>query len=76
MAGSENKQRGITPDPAESNRHNQKQQTQETGEGQFRNAETQANRAADFDDDFESSQENQIAEEESRTEKEGQTGKS
>jgi hypothetical protein len=76
MTGSENKQRGTAPDPAEINRHNQKQQTQEVSEGQFRNAETKANSAADFDDDYENRQEDQMAEEEARTEDEGQTGKS
>jgi hypothetical protein len=76
MSDNQKKQRGIDPDPAETNRDNQQQQQQGAKEGDFRNAETAVNKASDFDDDYESTQENQMTEEEARTERQGRDGKS
>ena len=75
MKDNQKKQRGVAPDPAESNRDNQQQQ-QEPKEGEFRNAEKAVNDSSYFDDDFESRQENEMNKEEAKTEDEGRTGRS
>jgi hypothetical protein len=75
MATNNNKQRGIVPDPAETSRDGQQHQ-QKTREGDFRNAETAADNASYFDDDYEIKKEGEISREEAKGENREDTGKS
>ena len=68
MKRDNNNKRGATPDPAETSRDSQQHQ-QKTKEGDFRNAETDVNRASYFDDDYEGKQEDQMSNEEAKEEK-------
>ena len=45
-------------------------------EGEYKNIETSVSNKESFNDDYESSAEDELTREEARTEKEGQTGKS
>jgi hypothetical protein len=67
MQEKDNKQRGATPEPADSGRNTQ-QHEHTTKEGDYRNAETRAGNASYFNDDYEVGQENDIAKEEAKTE--------
>ena len=75
-----NQNGGTAADPnqrAEAPGQPQDQQKETTPkEGEFRNVETGVNSPGQFNDDYESAQEDKISEEEARTEKEGSTGKS
>jgi len=69
----------VTPaDPAQRNEapDQPQQDPKQPKEGDFRNVETGVNNPGQFDDNFETEQEDQISEEEARTEDEGRTGKS
>jgi len=69
----EKKQRGTVPDPAETSRDSQQHQ-KEVREGDFRNAEKDKQKAAYFDDDYETRKENEIGREEAKTENENGGG--
>jgi hypothetical protein len=68
------------PLESESGRTNQQQPSGKEGngarEGEYKNIETSVNNKEHFNDDYESSAEDELTREEPRTEKEGQTGKS
>lgn len=66
----ENERNGAKPRP-------QTHQAEEGArEGDYRNVETSVNKKEDFDDAYESAAEDELTNEEPRTENEGQTGKS
>lgn len=51
-------------------------QNQEAREGNYKNVQTSVNNPSSFDNRYQSKQEDKIADEEAKTEKEGRTGKS
>jgi len=69
--GSDPSQRSDAPEQPQTD---QKEQTPK--EGEYRNVETSVNNPEYFGDDYESRQEDEIAEGNAATEDEGQTGKS
>lgn len=72
--------RGASPDPTESGDGQKspkvEEQKETLREGSFRNVETSVNKAEDFDDSYEIEREDELTEEEGKTEHDGRTGKS
>ena len=70
--------KGIQPDPSQTAKEpgTTQSDSQNEGEGSFRNVETSVNSRENFGDDYESQQADEMSREEAKTENEGRKGKS